>query len=77
VRDVAFESHEVRVTIDGKPKVYRLNARKLAASERDSQNILLAFWTRRRRPDLAGEPTAKLKPCLYVLTIDRPSTGFA
>ena len=42
-RDIAFENHEVRVTIDDKPKVYRLNARKLDTSDRDSQIILLAF----------------------------------
>lgn len=42
-RDIAFENHEVRVTIDDTPKVYRLNARKLDSSDRDSQIILLAF----------------------------------
>jgi signal transduction histidine kinase len=42
-RDIAFENHEVRVTIDDKPKVYRLNARKLDSSDRGSQIILLAF----------------------------------
>jgi signal transduction histidine kinase len=42
-RDIAFENHEVRVTIDGKPQVYRLNARKLASSDPDSQTLLLAF----------------------------------
>ena len=42
-RDIAFENHEVRVTIDDKPKVYRLNARKLDSSDRDNQIILLAF----------------------------------
>ena len=42
-QDIAFENHEVRVTIDGKPKVYRLNARKLDSSDQDNQTILLAF----------------------------------
>jgi two-component system CheB/CheR fusion protein len=42
-RDVAFEDHEVRVTIDGKQKVYQLNARKLASPQPDSGTVLLAF----------------------------------
>jgi two-component system CheB/CheR fusion protein len=42
-RDVAFENHEVRVTIDGKPQVYRLNARRLDSPDPDSQILLLAF----------------------------------
>ena len=32
-QDIAFENHEVRVTIDGQPRMYRLNARKLDSSE--------------------------------------------
>jgi signal transduction histidine kinase/CheY-like chemotaxis protein len=42
-QDIAFENHEVRITIDGKPKVYRLNARKLDSSDPANQAILLAF----------------------------------
>jgi signal transduction histidine kinase len=42
-RDIAFENHEVRVSIDGKAKVYRLNARKLDSSDPGNQNVLLAF----------------------------------
>ena len=42
-RDVAFEDHEVCVTMDGTPQVYRLNARKLESSDSDSATILLAF----------------------------------
>ena len=42
-RDIAFENHEVRVVIDGKTRVYRLNARRLDSSDPDSQTILLAF----------------------------------
>ena len=42
-RDVAFENHEVRVTIDGAPKVYRLNARKLEPSDPENPTLLLAF----------------------------------
>ena len=41
--NVAFENHEVRVTIDGQPRVFRLNARKLASSDPNSLNLLLAF----------------------------------
>ena len=41
--NVAFENHEVRVTIDGQPKVFRLNARRLASSDRDGSSLLLAF----------------------------------
>lgn len=42
-RDIAFENHEVRVTMGGKPYVYRLNARKLDASDGDNSTILLAL----------------------------------
>jgi signal transduction histidine kinase len=42
-RDIAFENHDVRVTIDDQPKVYRLNAHKLDSPGQDSQIILLAF----------------------------------
>ena len=42
-RDIAFENHEVRVTIDGEPRTYRLNARKLDSSNPAEQSILLAF----------------------------------
>ena len=42
-RDIAFENHEVRVTIDGQPRTYRLNARKLDSSNPAEQSILLAF----------------------------------
>jgi PAS domain S-box-containing protein len=42
-QDIAFENHEVRVTIDGAPMVYRLNAHKLDPSDRENQIILLAF----------------------------------
>jgi signal transduction histidine kinase len=42
-RDTAFENHEVCVTIDGKPKTYRLNARKLHPSDPSQGSILLAF----------------------------------
>jgi len=42
-RDIAFENHEVRVLIDGSARVYRLNARRLGASDQDSETILLAF----------------------------------
>lgn len=42
-QDVAFENHEVRVTIDGKPRAYRLNARKLDWADAGNQTILLAF----------------------------------
>jgi two-component system cell cycle sensor histidine kinase/response regulator CckA len=42
-RDIAFENHEVRVTMDGEPRTYRLNARKLDSSNPAEQSILLAF----------------------------------
>jgi PAS domain S-box-containing protein len=42
-QDIAFENHEVQVTIDGAAKVYRLNARRLDSSDQDSRIILLAF----------------------------------
>jgi PAS domain S-box-containing protein len=42
-RDIAFQNHEVRVIIDGSARVYRLNARRLGASDQDSETILLAF----------------------------------
>jgi PAS domain S-box-containing protein len=42
-RDIAFENHEVRVTIDDTPRVYRLNARKLDSSDPTNPLILLAF----------------------------------
>jgi signal transduction histidine kinase len=44
-QDIAFENHEVRVTIEGEPRVYRLNARKLDSSNpaEKFQSILLAF----------------------------------
>ena len=42
-RNVAFEDHELSVTIDGTSQVYRLNARKLDSSDADSSIILLAF----------------------------------
>jgi PAS domain S-box-containing protein len=42
-RDIAFENHEVRVTIDGESRVYWLNARKLDSPDLDSQILLLAF----------------------------------
>jgi two-component system cell cycle sensor histidine kinase/response regulator CckA len=41
--NVAVENHEVRVTIDGQAKVFRLNARKLASSDPGSLILLLAF----------------------------------
>jgi two-component system, cell cycle sensor histidine kinase and response regulator CckA len=41
--NVAFENHEVRVTMDGRVHIYRLNARKLEPSESDGSIILLAF----------------------------------
>jgi signal transduction histidine kinase/CheY-like chemotaxis protein len=42
-RNVAFEDHEVCVTVHGTPQVYRLNARKLDSPDADSSIILLAF----------------------------------
>jgi two-component system cell cycle sensor histidine kinase/response regulator CckA len=39
----AFENHEVGVGINGEPKVYRLNARKLDSSDSANPAILLAF----------------------------------
>ena len=42
-RDFAFEGHQVSVAIDGRPHVFRLNARKLESSDGDSSLILLAF----------------------------------
>jgi two-component system, cell cycle sensor histidine kinase and response regulator CckA len=40
---LAFEDHEVRVTIDGKPRIYRLNARTLTTGDADQSTLLLAF----------------------------------
>ena len=42
-QDIAFEDHEVEVTINGTPRVYRLNARKLASPDPESLTLLLAF----------------------------------
>jgi signal transduction histidine kinase/ActR/RegA family two-component response regulator len=42
-QDIAFENHEVRVALNGKPKIYRLNARKLDSSDPANQAVLLAF----------------------------------
>jgi PAS domain S-box-containing protein len=42
-QDIAFEDHEVEVIIDGMPRVYRLNARKLVSPDPESLTLLLAF----------------------------------
>ena len=42
-QDIAFEDHEVEVIIDGTPRVYRLNARKLVSPDPESLTLLLAF----------------------------------
>ncbi len=42
-RDIAFEDHEVEVTINGTPRVFRLNARKLVSPDPESLTLLLAF----------------------------------
>ena len=41
--NVAFRCHEVEVIIDGMPRVYRLNARKLVSPDPESLTLLLAF----------------------------------
>jgi two-component system CheB/CheR fusion protein len=38
-RDFAFEDHEVSVTMNGQPRVFRLNARKLEPLDADSSLI--------------------------------------
>ena len=40
---VAFENYEVPVTIEGKPHIYQLNARKLDSAQLDHSILLLAF----------------------------------
>ncbi len=42
-QDVAFENHEVRVSINGSPKIFRLNARRLRFADPDTLTLLLAF----------------------------------